>query len=66
MCRYSVRASWSADGVRFDRFEQHQADLAHVPGLVAELVGEDVVLIEIRRLPSKRQSEKEVEHNGTV
>ena len=66
MCRYSVRASWSADGVRFDRFEQHQADLAHVPGLVAELVGADASVVEIRRLPSKRQSEKEVEHNGTV
>ena len=55
MCRYSVRASWSADGVRFDRFEQHQADLAHVPGLVAELVGDDAVLIEIRRLPERRK-----------
>ena len=60
VCRYSVRASWSADGVRFDRFEQHQADLSHVPGLVAELVGADASVVEIRRLPSKRQSEKEV------
>ena len=51
--RYSIRASWSADGVRWDRQEQHQADLAHVPGLVAELVGADAVKIEIRRLEEK-------------